>query len=111
MRNSYVQTFITLLAVAALAACGGGGGASNQVLPLRVSHARPQTTILSNIVGVGDSLTGGFQSDGFLGETGLPNPYNSLTIPPGQENGWWSLLYEQASGKPLDTAIAQMYDP
>jgi lysophospholipase L1-like esterase len=111
MRTSYVQTFITLLAVAALAACGGGGGASNQVLPLRVSHARPQTTILSNIVGVGDSLTGGFQSDGFLGETGLPNPYNSLTIPPGQENGWWSLLYEQASGKPLDTAIAQMYDP
>jgi lysophospholipase L1-like esterase len=110
MKNSYAHIFTTFLAIAALAACGGGGGSSSQVLPLRGSQVRPQT-ILSNIVGVGDSLTAGFQSDGFLGATGLPNPYNSTTVPPGQENGWWSLLYEQASGKPLDTAIAQMYDP
>jgi len=111
MKNSPVQILFALLAAAALTACGGGSGTSSQVLPLRASHVRPQTTILSNIVGVGDSLTAGFQSDGFLGKTGLPNPYNGTTIPPGQENGWWALLYEQASGKPVDTAIGQMYDP
>ncbi|MFZ0030378.1 MAG: SGNH/GDSL hydrolase family protein, partial [Candidatus Cybelea sp.] len=32
-------------------------------------------------------------------------------IPPNQENGWWALLDEQASGKPLETAINEMYDP
>ncbi|MBV8531044.1 MAG: hypothetical protein JO104_06975, partial [Candidatus Eremiobacteraeota bacterium] len=31
-------------------------------------------------------------------------------IPPGQENGWWALLDEQASGLPLDTAINNIYD-
>lgn len=117
MNISQVTRFVSLLALGALAACGGGSGASNAVLPMHSPYAthasgvRHQSSILSSIVGVGDSLTAGFQSDGFLGETGLPNPYNGSAIPPGQENGWWALLYEQASSKPLDTAIAEMYDP
>ena len=110
MKNSYDRIFITLLAIATLAACGGGSTTSSQVLPLRASHVRPQTSILSNIVGVGDSLTAGYQSNGFLGATGVHNP-GGYPVPPGQENGWWADLYEQASGKPLDAAIAQMYDP
>ena len=69
-------------------------------------------SILSSIVGVGDSLTAGYQSDGFLGETGVKTSGSAaLAVPPNQENGWWALLYEQASSKPLETAIAQMYDP
>lgn len=110
MKNSYVRIAVTLLATAALAACGGGGGTSNQVLPPGASRVRPQTTILSSIVGVGDSLTAGYQSNGFLGATGVRNP-SGLYVPPGQENGWWADLYEQASGKPLDAAISEMYDP
>ena len=74
MKNSYAHILITLLATAALAACGGGGATSSQVLPLRAAHARPQTSILSNIVGVGDSLTAGYQSNGFLGAVGVHNP-------------------------------------
>lgn len=110
MKNSYAHILITFLAIAALAACGGGGGTSTQVLPLQGSHVRPQGTILSNIVGVGDSLTAGYQSNGFLGATGVHTP-TGFAVPQGQENGWWADLYEQASGKPLDAAIDQMYDP
>ncbi|HLY03163.1 MAG TPA: SGNH/GDSL hydrolase family protein [Candidatus Cybelea sp.] len=110
MKNSHVQILFTLLATAALAACGGGGATSSQVLPLRASHAQPQTAILSNIVGVGDSLTAGYQSNGFLGAPGVRTP-TGYSVPQGQENGWWADLYEQASGEPLDTAISKMYDP
>jgi lysophospholipase L1-like esterase len=106
--NSHI--LITLLATAALAACGGGSGSSSQVLPLRASHARLQETILSNIVGVGDSLTAGYQSNGFLGATGVQTPAG-YPVPQGQENGWWADLDEQASGQPLDAAIAKVYDP
>ena len=110
MKNSYAHILVTLLATAALAACGGGGATSSQVLPLRAAHARPQTSILSNIVGVGDSLTAGYQSNGFLGAVGVHNP-SGFFVPQGQENGWWADLYEQASAEPLDTAISKMYDP
>jgi lysophospholipase L1-like esterase len=74
---------------------------------------RPQTTILSNIVGVGDSLTAGYQSNGFLGATGVRAriSYQYYSVFQGQENGWWADLYEQASGEPLDTSISKMYDP
>src|ERR1700722_7747973 len=109
MKNAFAHIFATLLASAVLAACGGSG-TSSQVLPLRPSHGQPQTGILSNIVGVGDSLTAGYQSNGFLGATGVQNPYG-YSVPPGQENGRWAGLYEQASGKPLDAAVSQMYDP
>ncbi len=110
MKNSYAHLFITLLATAAVTACGGGGATSSQLLPLHSSHVRPQTAILSNIVGVGDSLTAGYQSNGFLGAAGVQTPAG-YSVPQGQENGWWADLYEQASGQSLDAAIAQMYDP
>ena len=113
MKNSYAHILITLLATAALAACGGGAGTSSPVLPLRAAHAQPQTSILSNIVGVGDSLTAGYQSNGFLGATGVRADIDSTDYPvyQGQENGWWADLYEQASGEPLNAAISKMYDP
>ena len=113
MKNSYAHILITLLATAALAACGGGGATSSQVLPLRAAHAQPQTSILSNIVGVGDSLTAGYQSNGFLGATGVRADIGGTDYPvyQGQENGWWADVYEQASAEPLDTAISKMYDP
>ncbi len=114
MRFSHVKRAAAALSLAALTACGGGGAATSALLPSR--GGAPQEpdggSILSRIVAVGDSLTAGYQSNGFLGATGVKNPFDSHhQVPPGQENGWWSLLDEQASGKPLDTAIDGMYDP
>ena len=115
MRFSHVKrAAASLVRSSRSAACGGGGRARALSLPPR--GGAPQEpdggSILSRIVAVGDSLTAGYQSNGFLGATGVKNPFDSHhQVPPGQENGWWSLLDEQASGKSLDTAIDGMYDP
>ena len=79
----------------------------------RTLNARPdQLGVLRQIVGVGDSLTAGYQSNGFLGATGLRNPnYAGGFVAPTQENGWWADLVEQASGDSIPKAIANMYDP
>jgi lysophospholipase L1-like esterase len=66
--------------------------------------------ILARIVGVGDSLTAGEQSGGLLGALNVTSPvsgYPGGAVPPGQENGFWSLLYQQATGTP----IGAMYQP
>jgi lysophospholipase L1-like esterase len=68
--------------------------------------------ILKTIVGVGDSLTAGYQAGGFLGATNVKNPLVPGTIvPPTQESGFWADLDEQASGLPIPAAIAREYDP
>jgi lysophospholipase L1-like esterase len=68
--------------------------------------------ILTRIVGVGDSLTAGYQAGGFLGDTNVKNPlFPGTLVRPGQENGWWADFNEMASGLPEATAIAQMYNP
>ncbi|MGZ3518944.1 MAG: SGNH/GDSL hydrolase family protein, partial [Vulcanimicrobiaceae bacterium] len=98
---------LAVLSMFALAACGGGGGSSSgpSVVPPQSGNA-----ILTTIVGVGDSLTAGYQSSGFLGVPGVTSPvsaYPGGAVPPGQENGFWALLYAQAKGLP-PTAL---YDP
>ena len=112
MTLSSIRKAVALTAFAALAACGGGGsGNASAVLPGREAAPR-QGAVLTQIVAVGDSLTAGYQADGFLGATTVKNPlYPGKRVHPSQENGWWALLDEQASGKPLETAIAQIYDP
>lgn len=113
MKLTELKKSVALISLALLAACGGGGRSTTQLLPSqRAAYAQPGS-ILKTIVGVGDSLTAGYQSDGFLGETGIQNPFYRIRhqIPPNQENGWWALLDEQASGLPLESAIANMYDP
>lgn len=114
MKISHVIRFASLLALAGATACGGGGGSSvGPILPQHAARFHAANSTLSSIVGVGDSLTAGYQSNGFLGQTGVEAviDYQRYPVPQGQENGWWALLYEQASGKPLNTAIADMYDP
>ncbi|HET6276760.1 MAG TPA: SGNH/GDSL hydrolase family protein [Candidatus Cybelea sp.] len=111
MQAPQLRQFLAAIALVALAACGGGiSGPSSSLLP---SHTGvPATnTILSRIVGIGDSLTAGYQSNGFLGATGVPNPnYVGEQIPPNQENGFWADLVEQASGD-VPKSIERMYDP
>lgn len=115
MRFSTIKSSLVVATLVALAACGGAGGGGTSALLPRSGVEQPNgTSILSKIVGVGDSLTAGYQSDGIIGETGVKNPIYipqpPAQIPPGQENGWWALLVEQASGASLDSAIAKMYD-
>jgi lysophospholipase L1-like esterase len=113
MERSLVRKSIAFVALVALAACSGNSAGENSpaVLPAHDAHSAQQG-ILTRIVGVGDSLTAGYQSDGFLGQTRVPNPlYSGSQIPPNQENGWWALLNEQASSSTLESAIDQIYDP
>jgi len=102
---------LAVLAIAALAACGGGNGPTVQP-PTNPSPApgTPPTTGVA-LVGVGDSLTAGYQSSGFLGDptataAGI-SAYPGGAVPPGQVNGFWSLLYQQLTG----TSNAAMYNP
>src|SRR5579872_369075 len=96
---------VTLGLSIALAACSTSGGALPNV-------ARPQSSnpLFNTMVGVGDSLTAGEQSDGVLGALGVVNPISLFPgngVPPTQESGFWSLLYQQATGTPA----ANMYNP
>jgi lysophospholipase L1-like esterase len=117
MELSQARKSIALIALSALAACNGAGTtAGAPVLPAshsgRSEQGRSDQQILSKIVGIGDSLTAGYQSDGFLGQTGVKNPlYPGSPIPPNQTSGWWALLVEQASTSSLDAAINNMFDP
>ncbi|MFY9718176.1 MAG: hypothetical protein WAK16_00900, partial [Candidatus Cybelea sp.] len=104
------RRLLAAIALAGVTACGGAAGGSGALLPSNVPHVRGDNSILSSIVGVGDSLTAGYQSNGFLGQTGVFTTYG-LPVPINQVTGWWADLYEQASDKSLDSAIAEMYDP
>ncbi|MBV8067556.1 MAG: hypothetical protein JO113_06240 [Candidatus Eremiobacteraeota bacterium] len=111
MERSYVKKSLAALTLVALAACSGAGGTPGSSL-LPASRIRAQASLVARIVGIGDSLTAGYQSDGFLGETAVPNPlFPNTQIPPTQENGWWALLNEQASGTTLTRAIDATFDP
>lgn len=97
---------------ASLAACnggssmpasgGGGGGGGNN------------GSLLSRIVGVGDSLTAGEQSDALLGETISPNPLGSGSpfpvVPDTQGNGYYALVWSQANNgaNPLNAALSPL---
>ena len=68
--------------------------------------------MLARIVGVGDSLTAGYQANGMLGATGVPDPlFSGFNVPPTQEQGYWADIDEQASGLPIPQAIAREFDP
>lgn len=109
-----LSIFGSLFFLAALAGCGGGGYGRGQsvIPPSGASGHYPQAQLLSRIVGVGDSLTAGYQSEGFLGAADFKDPlFHSEFVRPTQESGWWALVVEEASSSPLATAIARMYDP
>ncbi|MHB8305174.1 MAG: SGNH/GDSL hydrolase family protein [Vulcanimicrobiaceae bacterium] len=98
---------LAVLSVFALAACGGGGGTTptQSVIPPKTGG----TGLFATMVGVGDSLTAGYQSAGIVG-VASSNPLSILPgnlVPPTQENGWWALTYEQATG----TSAAAMANP
>ncbi len=103
--KTFARKSIALLLLSAVSACSGGSGSGSAMNPIPATHRvdmlRPHdgTGMFANIVGVGDSLTAGYQSGGFLGALKVPNPFfQGTSIPPGQESGFWADLYEQATG-------------
>jgi lysophospholipase L1-like esterase len=98
MKNVRV-TLAAALAAVFFAACAGGGS-TNHPIPIGTAGANTVSSTLK-IVGVGDSLTAGYQSDGLLGVPAANpiagSPFGAY-VPPTQENGYWALLWSQANG-------------
>jgi lysophospholipase L1-like esterase len=100
---------LAILTLTALAACGGGSsGTPRTIAPVPIVTPAGGTPL----VGIGDSLTAGYQSSGFLGQanplvTSPLSAYPGGAVPPGQENGFWADIYVQLTGVPA----ASMYVP
>ncbi len=95
---------LALLSIAAVAACSGGSGNTVQP-PTSIASPVPGPSLVTNVpfVGIGDSLTFGEQADGLLGDPAATSPvsaYPNHAVPPGQENGWWSLFYQSLTNTP-----------
>lgn len=94
--NRFART-LAFVTAASLAACNGGQSLNSTPVPVAPQSG---SAILTNIVGVGDSLTAGEQASGLLGVP-TTNPVSALPgnlVPPTQTNGWWALFYAQAKG-------------
>src|SRR5579884_4024071 len=94
------------VALMALAACSSSSNTGN--LPATPTSGTPNAGLTQqNYVGVGDSLTAGEQSGGVLGAPNATSPVSALpgnAVPPTQENGFWALFYQQATGKSAASA-------
>jgi lysophospholipase L1-like esterase len=107
---TYIRKPLAMLTLAALAACTNAAGSG--VTPPKappVPGVPPVGGGLTqqNFVGLGDSLTAGFQSDGILGDPTVTNQISALPgaiVPVTQENGWWALMYAQMHGITLNPA-------
>jgi len=99
-----------LAASLALAACSGGGSGNSgvNVVPPPGNAGSVASASKLSIAGIGDSLTAGTQSGGTMGAS-IPGPLGSIPgvgviapppvgVPATQENGFFSLLWQQANG-------------
>lgn len=103
-RRHSVAAAAVMIGAALTSACSSGS--SSPGTPARQPSG---AAIFSRIVGVGDSLTAGYQSGGLLG-INTTNPVSGFPgnlVPATQENGFWSLLFQQATG----ATLATMYNP
>ncbi|HET6893993.1 MAG TPA: SGNH/GDSL hydrolase family protein [Candidatus Baltobacteraceae bacterium] len=97
---SRIHRSLAVLALCALAACSGGtpGGS---VVPNPPNNVPSAGLTQQDYVGVGDSLTAGEQSNGLLGDPTATSSVSALpggAVPPTQENGFFALFYQQATG-------------
>ncbi len=104
MKPSLFAPVLAALTTFTLVACQSGG--SNMVVtnPFPTTSTAPATSgtaVLKTIVGVGDSLTAGEESDGLVGVT-APNPLGAGSKNPfivaSQPFGFWADLYNQVNG-------------
>ena len=97
---------------AALTACSGGGGRSIPALGGAANAAKgaPVAVPVLKLVGVGDSLTAGVQSNGLMGADVSPNPFYTggpsgspfPIVQATQPHGFWALLWSQANASPVN---------
>ncbi len=101
------RAVLAAIVALALGACSGGGGRS---IPALGSASNPASGSLVavpalKLVGVGDSLTAGVQSNALMGADVSPNPFYTGTaagspfpiVQATQTHGFWALLWSQAN--------------
>lgn len=105
MKRSIHGTFLAAVTALALVACSTGSGNNVPSTPFPTTNTAPSTTgnaILSLIVGVGDSLTAGYESGALIGVTAanplFPGTSPLPIIPSGQDHGFWADFYSAAKG-------------
>ena len=111
---------LAVLALFALAACTNGGTLSTAAKPPLVPGVPSQTggIVQQNFVGVGDSLTAGFQSGGLLGDptafstvSVLPkNPFGG-NVPITQPNGFFALMWLKYNGLAIHPSTYNLDTP
>jgi lysophospholipase L1-like esterase len=98
-QNNMLKEFsrpLAVLALAGLAACTGGPTAPTPPAPFVQIPAGGAT-----LVGIGDSLTAGVQANNLLGAPNVTSPvsgYPGGLVPPGQESGFFALMFDQMNG-------------
>jgi lysophospholipase L1-like esterase len=107
-----VRSVIAVALAVTLSACSGGGGRSIPPLggPARAVSGTPAAVPLLKLVGVGDSLTAGVQSNGLMGADVAPNPFYTGTasgspfpvVQATQTHGFWALLWSQANSAAIN---------
>jgi lysophospholipase L1-like esterase len=108
---------LAALTLVALAACSGAAtaGPGNNGGPALPPTNTPNAGLTQqNFVGVGDSLTAGYQAGGLLGDPTATNPLSALPgniVPVTQENGFWALFYQQATGNSAASVLPLIKAP
>jgi lysophospholipase L1-like esterase len=105
MKRSLRNSLLAAVTIASLTACGGGAANNPIANPYPKASTAPTTSgqsVLTRIVGVGDSLTAGEESDGLIGVTAA-NPLFPATsvqpeLPASQPYGFWADLYNAVNG-------------
>ena len=110
MKQTIVNSLLAAATALALVSCSGGSSAAPGSIsnPFPTTNSAPQTTgaaVINKIVGIGDSLTAGEESNGLIGSplAGNVNPLFPGTspqplLPPSQPYGWWADMYNAAHG-------------
>jgi lysophospholipase L1-like esterase len=97
-----LRPVLALCAALSVSACGGVSNVTPTPQPGNVTGVNPSNSsgITSRIVGVGDSLTAGVQSDALLGADVNPNPIAGSPfpfVPNTQSKGYYARIWEQAN--------------
>jgi lysophospholipase L1-like esterase len=113
MKRSLINSVLAAATALALVACGGGGTANNPIAnPYPTTNTAPSamgSKVLARIVGIGDSLTAGEESDGLVGVTAANPLYPGTSvqpaIPASQPFGFWADLYNSVNGAGSANAV------
>ncbi|HTX03912.1 MAG TPA: SGNH/GDSL hydrolase family protein [Candidatus Acidoferrales bacterium] len=112
MKRSLLNSVLAAATALALVACGGGAANNPIANPYPTTNAAPSSSgskVLARIVGIGDSLTAGEESDGLVGVTAAnplyPGTSPQPAIPASQPFGFWADLYNAVNGAGSANAV------